>query len=62
MDTKAKEKFINVNISVGEEANKLLNVAAKANKRSKRKEAAKRLEHHLKTYDAATWNEYKKYS
>ncbi|MDP2556835.1 TraY domain-containing protein [Photobacterium damselae subsp. piscicida] len=44
------EKLTNVNILVGEQGNNLLTNAAHANHRSKRKEAAARLEHHLRTF------------
>ncbi|MEC6817196.1 TraY domain-containing protein [Photobacterium toruni] len=50
MPNKTNEKFTNVNVSVGEKGNKLLNIASQKNHRSKRKEAAARLEHHLRIF------------
>ncbi|MBE8126559.1 TraY domain-containing protein (plasmid) [Photobacterium damselae subsp. piscicida] len=50
------EKLTNVNILVGEQGNNLLTNAAHANHRSKRKEAAARLEHHLRTF-GSDWTE-----
>ena len=50
MSNKTNEKFTCVNVYLGEEGNKLLNSASKQHKRTKRKEAAIRLEHHLKVF------------
>lgn len=59
MTIESEEKFTCVNVYVGEVGNKLLNAASKQHKRTKRKEAAIRLEHHLRTF-GSTWTE--KYS
>lgn len=50
------EKLTNVNILVGVRGNALLTNAAQTNHRSKRKEAAARLEHHLRTF-GSNWTE-----
>lgn len=50
MSNKTNEKFTCVNVYLGEEGNELLNSASKQHKRTKRKEAAIRLEHHLKVF------------
>lgn len=47
---KKNEKFTNVNVSLGEKGNNLLNITSQKNHRSKRKEAAARLEHHLRMF------------
>ncbi|MGR5187056.1 TraY domain-containing protein [Photobacterium damselae] len=56
MTTNNKEKLTSVNVLVGVKGNALLNHAAFANHRSKRKEAAARLEHHLRTF-GSNWTE-----
>lgn len=50
LDHSMKEKTTGVHILVPEKANKLLEASCERSKRSKRKEAAVRLEHHLITF------------
>ncbi|GIU48891.1 hypothetical protein TUM4438_31310 [Shewanella sairae] len=44
------KKTTNVNVGVKAQTNKILTASAEKNQRSKKQEAAARLEHHLKNY------------